>query len=89
MTLFWAVVIGLPLYTAFCLVHETKPCRRCSGWGSKPGRRKRSARRQCARCDGTGRRFRIPARTVHRIRGAWRRHAWLTERAARRMEDGQ
>lgn len=71
------VLIGLPLYTAFCLVRPTKPCRRCGGWGSKPGRRSRSARCQCRRCDGTGERFRVPARIAYRIRGAMRRHAEL------------
>lgn len=89
MNLLAVIAVGLPLYTAFCLVRPDKACRRCSGWGSKPGRRPRSARRQCARCDGTGRRFRIPARVIHRIRGAYRRHAWLTERAARRTEDSR
>ena len=82
-----AVVIGLPLYTAFCLIRPTKSCRRCGGWGSKPGRRRRSARRHCRRCDGTGRRFRVPARIAHRVRGAMRRHAELTVRAAARTAD--
>lgn len=82
------IVIGLPLYVAFCLVKPDKACRRCGGWGSKPGRRPASARRQCARCDSTGRRFRAGARVVYRLRGAQRRHAWLTERAAQRTEDG-
>jgi hypothetical protein len=79
-----AVLIGLPLYVAFCLVWPTKTCRRCGGWGSKPGRRRRSARRHCRRCDGTGKRFRVPARVIYRIRGAQRRHAALTARAAAR-----
>jgi len=82
-TLILAVVIGAPLYAAFCLIRPTKSCRRCSGWGSKPGRW-RSARRQCRRCDGTGKRFRVPARIAYRIRGAMRRHAELTVRAAAR-----
>ena len=81
-----AVVIGLPLYTAFCLIRPAKACRRCSGWGSKPGRRPRSARRHCRRCDGTGQRFRVPARAVYAVRGAMRRHGELTARAAARTE---
>jgi hypothetical protein len=78
-----AVMAGLPLYTAFCLLRPTRNCRRCGGWGSKPGRR-RAQRRHCRRCDGTGKRFRVPARAVYAVRGAWRRHAWLTARAAQR-----
>jgi hypothetical protein len=79
-----AIAAGLPLYAAFCLARPTKRCRRCGGWGSRPGRRARAQRRHCRRCDGTGRRFRVPARVVYRIRGAMRRHAWLTARAAER-----
>lgn len=82
-----ALVIGLPLYTAFCLIRPTKSCRRCGGWGSKPGRRRRSARRHCRRCDATGKRFRVPARIIYRIIGAKRRHAVLTARAAERGAD--
>jgi hypothetical protein len=79
-----AGLIGLPLYAAFCLLHPDKPCRRCGGWGGKPSRRRRGARRHCRRCDGTGRRFRVPARIIYRVRGAMRRHAALTVRAADR-----
>ena len=79
-----AALIGLPLYAAFSLICPAKPCRRCGGWGSKPGRRRRAARRHCGRCDGTGKRFRVPARIAYRIRGAMRRHAALTARAAER-----
>ena len=82
-----AAAIGLPLYVAFCLVRPTKACRRCGGWGSKPARRRRSARRHCRRCDGTGRRFRVPARIAYRVRGAMRRHAELTARAAQRAAE--
>ena len=81
-----ATAIGLPLYVAFCLIRPTKACHRCSGWGSKPGRW-RSARRQCRRCDGTGKRFRVPARIAYRIRGTMRRHAELTARAAERAAE--
>jgi len=86
-TLIAAVMIGLPLYAAFCLVRPTKACRRCGGWGSKPSRGRRTARRQCGRCDGTGKRFRVPARIAYRIRGAMRRHGQLTARAAARTEE--
>jgi len=83
-----ASLAGLPLYAVFCLAVPAKACRRCGGWGSKPGRRSRSARRHCRRCDGTGQRFRVPARAVYRVRGAMRRHAWLTARAAGRAAAG-
>ncbi len=82
-----AAAIGLPLYGAFCLIRPTKACRRCGGWGSKPARLRRSARRQCRKCEGTGRRFRVPARVAYRVRGAIRRHAELTARAAARAAD--
>ena len=74
-------------YGLFCAVVPAKACRRCSGWGSKPGRRllRRSPqRRQCRKCDGTVRRFRLPARLAYRVRGALRRHGELTARAAAR-----
>lgn len=87
MNLILPAAIGLLVYVAFSLVKTTKSCRRCSGWGSKPGRRPRSARRQCRKCDGTGERFRVPALLAWRLRGAWRRHAWLTARAAQRTEN--
>jgi len=79
-----AAVIGLPLYTAFCLIRPTKSCRRCGGWGSKAARRRQAPRRQCRRCDGTGKRFRVPAQIAYRVRGAKRRHSELTLRAAER-----
>lgn len=82
-----AVAAGLPLYTAFCLIRPTKSCRRCGGWGSKPSRRRRAQRRHCRRCDGTGKRFRVPSRIAYRVRGAMRRHAVLTARAAERAAD--
>jgi hypothetical protein len=82
-----AIAIGLPLYAAFCLIRPTKSCRRCDGWGSKATRRRRTPRRQCRRCDGTGKRFRVPARIAYRIRGAKRRHALLTLRAAERAAE--
>ena len=87
MTLIMAALIALPLYAAFCMARPTKACRRCGGWGSKPGRCSRSARRHCHRCDGTGKRFRVPARIAYRIRGAMRRHDQLTARAAARAAE--
>jgi len=86
-TLIVAALIGLPLYAVVCLMRPTKACRRCGGWGSKPGRRRRRLRRQCRRCDGTGKRFRVPARLVYAVRGAMRRHGQLTARAAARTEE--
>ena len=88
-TLIVAVLTGLPLYAAFCLIRPAKACRRCGGWGSKPGRRRRSARRHCRRCDGTGKRFRVPARLAYAVRGAMRRHAELTARAAERAAEAE
>jgi DnaJ-class molecular chaperone len=82
-------LIGLPLYAVFCLARPTKSCRRCGGWGSKAGRSRRAARRHCRRCDGTGQRFRVPARAIQLIRGAQRRHAVLTARAAERAAQAE
>jgi DnaJ-class molecular chaperone len=76
-------------YGLFCAVVPTKSCRRCSGWGSKPSRRlvgRSPQRRQCRKCDGTGRRFRVPARLAYRVRGALRRHGELTARAPARAD---
>jgi hypothetical protein len=82
-----ALAAALPLYAAYCMIRPAKACRRCGGWGSKPSRRRRAARRHCRRCDGTGKRFRVPARLAYAIRGAMRRHADLTARAAQRTAD--
>ncbi len=55
-------------YTLFLFIRPTRTCRRCRGWGAK-GRR----RSYCTRCGGTGRRFRLGARLVHRgAAGAYR-----------------
>jgi DnaJ-class molecular chaperone len=48
-------------YALFLLVKPEKTCRSCRGWGAK-GRR----RSYCTRCGGTGKRFRLGARLVHR-----------------------
>ena len=48
-------------WVVFLLIRPSKTCRSCAGWGAK-GRR----RSYCPRCGGTGKRFRIGARLVHR-----------------------
>lgn len=48
-------------YALFLLARPAKTCRSCRGWGAK-GRR----RSYCTRCGGTGKRFRLGARLVHR-----------------------
>ena len=48
-------------YAVFLLARPEKTCRSCRGWGAK-GRR----RSYCTRCGGTGKRFRLGARLVHR-----------------------
>ncbi len=86
-----AVVVLAVAYLLFCAAVPTKPCRRCSGWGSRPARRiwgRQPRRRHCHKCQGTGRRFRVPARLAYRLRGAVRRHATLSARAAARAEAG-
>ena len=55
-------------YAVFLLVRPEKTCRRCSGWGARGKRRT-----YCSRCQGTGKRFRLSARLVHRgAAGAYR-----------------
>jgi DnaJ-class molecular chaperone len=48
-------------YALFLLIKPEKACRRCSGWGARGKRRT-----YCSRCQGTGKRFRLGARLVHR-----------------------
>lgn len=50
-------------YAAFRLVKPHKACRKCSGWGQKTRRRRRSA---CTRCGGTGKTFPLTSRLVHK-----------------------
>jgi DnaJ-class molecular chaperone len=57
-------------YALFLLIKPEKTCRPCRGWGAK-GRR-RSA---CTRCGGTGKRFRLGARLVHRAAAEAYRYA--------------
>jgi DnaJ-class molecular chaperone len=59
-------------YGAFVMVFPSRPCRKCSGWGQKAGRRRRVA--ACGRCKGTGRTFRPGARLLHKGAGAAIRH---------------
>ena len=70
---------GLAGYALFLLVKPEKTCRSCSGWGAR-GRR-RSA---CARCGGTGKRFRPGARLVHW--GAAAAYRYARDYARKRME---
>jgi hypothetical protein len=59
------VLVGLGLllgYAAFLVLKPKKPCRKCSGSGSRQRRRTRSA---CGKCGATGRQFRPGARLVH------------------------
>ena len=68
------VILGLLAgYAVFLIARPDKQCRSCGGWGAK-GRR-RSA---CPRCHGTGRRFRLGARLVHR--GAAQAYRYARER---------
>ena len=70
------LVLGVTAgYALFLLVRPEKTCRSCRGWGAK-GRR----RSYCTRCGGTGKRFRLGARLVHR--GAAEAYRY----ARRRME---
>jgi DnaJ-class molecular chaperone len=48
-------------YAVFLLVRPEKTCRWCSGWGARGKRRT-----YCQRCEGTGKRFRLGARFLHR-----------------------
>ena len=65
-------------YALFLLACPTKRCRSYSGWGAK-GRR----RSYCTRCSGTGRRFRLGARLVHRGAAAAYRYARTRKEAGR------
>jgi hypothetical protein len=59
------VLAGLVLlagYAAFVAVRPKRRCPKCSGNGSRQGRRARSA---CGKCGATGRAFRPGARLVH------------------------
>jgi len=69
------VLAALAGYALFLLIKPERACRRCSGWGARGKRRT-----YCTRCAGTGKRFRLGARLVHR--GAAEAYRY----ARRRME---
>ncbi len=54
-----AVALG---YVVLCIAKPKHRCGRCSGNGSRAGKRSRSA---CGRCGATGRSFRPGAQLVH------------------------
>lgn len=58
-------LVAIVAYGLFTVVSPMHPCGRCRGRGI--GRMSTPRRfRTCKRCGGTGRRFRIGARAVHR-----------------------
>lgn len=61
----------LGAYAVFLLVKPEKRCGRCRGWGARGKRRI-----YCTRCQGTGKRFRIGARFVHRAVVEGYRYIW-------------
>ena len=69
-----AVLAG---YAVFLLIRPQTRCWFCRGWGMKGRRRK-----QCRWCDGTGTRFRLGARLVHR--GAAVAKRYIAERLRER-----
>lgn len=71
----FVILALLGAYVVFVLVKADKACRKCSGWGHKAKRRRRTA---CGRCKGTGRQFRPGARLVHKGAGAV--HRYVRER---------
>ena len=75
------VLIALALiagYALFLLVRPSKTCWSCRGWGAR-GRR----RSYCTRCGGTGKRFRLGARLVHR--GAAEAYRYARKRMEARL----
>lgn len=61
------VLTGLGLLAGYAVLVTVKPkrrCPRCSGNGSRKGRR--TARSACGKCGATGRAFMPGARLVHR-----------------------
>ena len=73
------LVLGVTAgYALFLLVRPEKTCRSCRGWGAK-GRR----RSYCTRCGGTGKRFRLGARLVHRGAAEAYRYARKRKEASR------
>jgi hypothetical protein len=62
MTLILLILAALAGWELFVLASPAAACRRCRGWGNRPRRR----RATCARCGGTGYRFRPGAVLIHR-----------------------
>lgn len=59
------VLAGVGLLAAWCTFAyfcPRKRCRKCSGWGSRQKRRRRSG---CGRCQATGRTMRLSAVLAH------------------------
>lgn len=63
MTTVLFIAAALAGYTLFVLASPATACRACRGWGTG---RKLRRRATCARCDGTGYRFRPGAVFIHR-----------------------
>jgi DnaJ-class molecular chaperone len=64
------VTAAIAGYAVFLLIKPEKRCRKCGGWGARGKRRA-----YCPRCQGTGKRFRLGARLVHRGAATAYRHA--------------
>ena len=69
MTALLIIAAAVTGYALFVLASPTTGCRRCGGYGTRTGRR----RRPCHRCAGTGIRFRPGAVLVHRALSTARR----------------
>jgi hypothetical protein len=67
---------ALTVYTLFVLASPAASCRSCHGWGTG---RKLRRRTTCARCDGTGYRFRPGAVLIHRATAVWQRTRYRGE----------
>jgi ribosomal protein S27AE len=81
------VLIGLGLLAGYAVLVTVKPkrrCPKCSGNGSRKGRR--SARSACGKCGATGRAFMPGARLVHA--GAVLAVDTVREHIKQRREDG-
>lgn len=58
-------------YAALCAVSPVGTCRKCRGWGAAVSVSRFSGRlrrgRECRRCNGHGRTFRVGRRIYHRL----------------------
>lgn len=70
MTALLIIAAAVTGYALFVLASPTTGCRRCGGYGTRTGRR----RRPCHRCAGTGIRFRPGAPLLYRTISGYRRH---------------